>query len=89
MAGLGYTYTVPSTTDNFLYHDYWRWTMSPSKYSYAGEFIGHGGSIGWPTVITSTDSANRTDTFIIPVINISNVTISQGDGSKTSPFVIN
>ena len=69
---------------NYLYKNYWWWTLSPSgSFSLYELFEGFNGYIAYDL---NTDYAFT----VVPVINLStSVLITSGDGSKQSPFVVN
>jgi len=76
-----------NNTDYYLYTDYNYWTMTPSSYK---QGVGRYASI-YVVYNNFVDDYNTANTFgVRPVINLnSGVTVSSGDGTANSPYIIN
>ncbi len=82
MAGLSWNEPYADET-NYLYHDYWWWSLSP-YFSYSNADVFEGGYGRFYNFNTSFAFA------VVPVINLStSALITTGDGSTSSPFHIN
>ena len=83
MAGFGVYNTPNATSNNYLYHEYEWWSISSGFSHYCSAAM----RVNQNYLGNLSVDANY---IVLPVINLNaNVTASQGDGSKTSPFVVN
>ena len=82
MAGLS-RYEPYADETNYLYHDYWWWSLSPDgANNETGGLRGQEGSIGYVNAFYPG--------AVVPVINLStNALITTGDGSEQNPYVVN
>ncbi len=80
-----YTDNNNATTENYLYHDYYWWTMSPDEFSFSNRYgsvwdAGKGASFVDGYIIVSEN--------LLPVINLkSDVTVT-GSGTIDDPYVV-
>ncbi len=82
MAGLS-RYEPYADETNYLYHNYWWWSLSPS-FSSDNAYVFEGGT---GNILDSYTSLPRA---VVPVINLStSALITTGDGSEQNPLVVN
>ncbi len=69
--------------NGYLWHDYWWWTMSPycAYSSYAYEFYGYYGSIGYYYGVNFTGA-------VLPVINLKADALNSGNGTVNNPYTV-
>ena len=84
MAGLSYNQLYADET-NYIYHDYWWWSISPHYSSYSIFVCGSIQGFFHYYNSSTTNSAHA----VVPVINLKSDIKVTGDGSESNPFVVN